>query len=62
MDGNMTSLWQDCGDGMTWFEDQTSTLADQTNPRGIQRMRMDDQRDVKDQVGGNEDDVKEDNL
>ena len=28
MDGNMTSLWLDCGDGMTWFEDQTSTLAE----------------------------------
>ena len=64
MDGNMTSLWLDCEDGMTWFEDQTSTLADKTNPRGIQRMRMDDQQDREDQQAceREEDDVKEDDI
>ena len=45
MDSDMSALWVDADEGMTWFEDQTAICADQTNPRRIQRMRMEDQHE-----------------
>ena len=47
MDSELVALWDEPEDGMGWFEDQTAKVADLINPKGRQRMRMEDEDGIK---------------